>query len=156
MCVPRITLKVGKYCKSKSASGARKLFKEETDEIKEGIVMTARTLNARVHLLSFKVYWCLTLGLQVGLPIYVSAHSASVGLAESNTCYHTAASILYPGFMPYSIWQREVSRRNWQITKMTVTFCRWTFCMQSHADCPIYPNGLPASCVSLQLEFSTS
>lgn len=63
MCVLQITLKVGKYWKSKSASGAKKLFKEETDEIKGGIVMAAQTVNARVHLLSWKVYWSLRLGL---------------------------------------------------------------------------------------------
>lgn len=56
MCVPQITLKVGKYCKSKIASGAMKLFKEERDEIKGHIVMAAQTVNTRAHLLSLKVY----------------------------------------------------------------------------------------------------
>lgn len=60
------------------------------------------------------------------LSIYGSTHGASVRSAESNTCYHITALILYPGFMHYNPQERDFLKKLTDYN-MTVTFCHWTF-----------------------------
>lgn len=73
------------------------------------------------------------------LSIYVSAHGALVRSAESNTCYHITALILYPGFMHYNPQERDFLKK---LTDYNMThFVTGPSACIGHADRPTYPNG---------------